>query len=124
MRSEIEHYSEGRGVATIMTGIFLAPVMVAVNYQLNYLLVPFACESGWWLAMHISPPIAIAVALYAYVTAHRVWRDSGGHWPDEEHGVLPRTRFLGMFGMIFSGFSALLIAAQWIPSWMMSPCVR
>jgi hypothetical protein len=124
VRSDIEHYADRRGIAAIMTGIFLAPLMVPLNYQLNYMLVPFACESGWWLALHGAPPIALAIALYGFLTARRVWHDAGSAWPDEEHGVLPRTRFLGVFGMLFSAVAIAVIAAQWIPSWIMSPCVR
>jgi hypothetical protein len=124
VRSEVELYAERRGIASILTGIFLAPAAFAVNFQLNYMMVSFACESGWWLVLHISPPIALMVALYGFLTARRVWREAGDGWPDEKDGVLPRTRFLGIFGMIFSGVSMAAIVAQWIPIWLMSPCVH
>jgi hypothetical protein len=112
-----------RSMGNLLAGMFLAPVATAVNFQTNYMLVPFACQSGWWLILNISPLIALAVGGYGLRIAWINWKAAGGEWPDEEGGVMPRNRFVGMFGILFSVASCALILMQLIPVYLMHPCV-
>ena len=112
-----------RSIASLLAGMFLAPIAAAVNFQTNYLLVPFACQSGWWLILNLSPVIAFAVAGLGVWTAWQNWKAAGGEWPDEEGGIMPRTRFVGMFGILFGAASCALIFMQLIPVYLMHPCV-
>jgi hypothetical protein len=56
------------------------------------------------------------------VVAFREWRRAGGHWPDHGGGAAGRSRFMGVLGMFMAASSALVILAQWIPDWIVSPC--
>jgi hypothetical protein len=103
--------------------MFLAPIAAAVSFQTNYILVPFACQSGWWMVLNVSPAIALAVSAYGLWTAWRNWHAAGAEIPAEEGGVLSRTRFLGIFGMLFSASACALILMQLIPVYLMHPCV-
>jgi hypothetical protein len=112
-----------RSTGSLLRGIFLAPIAAAVNFQTNYMLVPFACQSGSRLILGISPAIALTLCAYGFWTAWLNWKVAGGGLPDEEGGTMPRTRFVGMFGILFSAASCALILMQLIPIYLMQPCV-
>jgi hypothetical protein len=121
--SEENQLTGKRSMRQLMAGIFVAPIAAAANFQANYIIVPFACQSGWWPILNVTPVIALAVALYGVYIAHLNWRAGGSAWPDEEGGTMSRTRFLGMFGILFGSVACALILMQWIPIYLMSPCV-
>jgi hypothetical protein len=119
VRSEFDTH-----VLKLLVGAFLAPIAAAVNFQANYMLVPFACQSGQTLLLHGIMGVSLLVALWGFSRAWQVWRATGATWPDEEAGQTARSRFASMFGMLFSGTACLLIVMQWIPLFLMNPCVE
>jgi hypothetical protein len=54
--------------------------------------------------------------------ARREWRRSGATWGNGEAGPIGRTRFLAGMGMLAGLLFALVIIAQWIPSFILDPC--
>jgi hypothetical protein len=107
----------------LMAGVFLAPIAAAVNFEINYMIVPFACQTGHRWVLGISPVVALTIAAAGLSMAWSQWKAAGGDWPDEQGGAIPRSRFLGMFGILFSALSCALILMQLIPIFLMSPCV-
>jgi hypothetical protein len=119
-----ENLDTERHTGRLMLGIFLAPIAAAANAQSIYMLAPFACQSGSKLVLHLFILVALFVAGYGLWVASREWHASGGDWPNEENSAAPRARFLGMFGMLFSGICVALILMQWLPVLLMNPCVQ
>ena len=103
-------------------GIGLAPVAAAASFQLRYMMVPFTCQSGNVLSLHVVTLIAITLSAYGLLTAVRTWRHSGPEWPQDQDGPLNRNRFLGLIGTGFSSAMLLLLIYQAVPVFFLDPC--
>ena len=104
------------------TGIGLAPVATAVSFQLRYMLVPFACQSGSGWSLHLVWLIATAASVAGLLSAYRTWQNAGGGTPGEQDGPLNRNRFLGVLGLGFSAAMLLMMMFQLIPALVLDPC--
>jgi hypothetical protein len=98
------------------------PAAVLLTQQAQYLLVAPACASGHLAPLHLAALIGVLGALACGALAFREWRLTGGGWPDHEGGSVGRTRFMGVLAMLMAASAALVMIAQWIPDWIVSPC--
>ena len=124
MPSENAYYYSLRGIWHLWAGILIGPAAVVLTFQTNYILVNFACESGWWLALHMLPVLGLVMSLGGVVLSRRMWHDNGAEWSAADAGVTPRSRFMAVGGAVLSAGCALLIVALWIPAWIVSPCAH
>jgi hypothetical protein len=108
----------GRQVVALIGG----PAAVLLSQQAKYLLVEPACASGHLTPLHLVALLGILLALAAGALAFHEWRIAGGGWPDHEGGSAGRTRFMGVLAMLMAASAALVMIAQWIPDWIVSPC--
>jgi hypothetical protein len=114
---------DARRIAALWTGLLLAPLAFLVNLEVGYLLVRRSCLGNDRLPVHVVQIVCLLLALAGGVVAWRVWRAEGAQWPGgEAGGPAGRTRFLAGLGLLLSAQFALVILAQWIPSFMLSPC--
>jgi hypothetical protein len=104
-------------------GNLLAPLAWVIAFELNYTLVPFACQSRQIWLLHVIFLVALAAAAIGAMTARTAWVATGRQMPGEGETPESRDRFLGMFGMVFSASMMLLIVAQWIPVLFLDPCI-
>jgi hypothetical protein len=98
------------------------PVAVLLSQQAKYLLVFPACSSNSLAPLHAAALGGVALALGCAALGFVEWRRAGGRWPDHGPGTLGRSRFMGVLTMLMAGTSALVILAQWIPDFLVSPC--
>jgi hypothetical protein len=103
-------------------GVLLPPTAFLFNLEAAYALVPAACSSQSLLLVHVVHLVCLALAVFGGLTALRSWRRSGSTWPGGEGGPVSRTRFMAGLGMFLSLQFALVIVAQWIPSFILDPC--
>jgi hypothetical protein len=103
-------------------GLFLAPAVFAVHLQLTYNLVPWACVRGGDVWIHVSGIVSVLLALAGTIVAWRVWLRGGREVPGEGGGSVPRTRFIGATGLGFSAMITLVLFAQWVTAFAISPC--
>ena len=108
--------------SALWLGILGPPMLLLLNQQLNYMLVPWTCrhEAPW--VLHVVSLVLIAATAVVGLVAFRLWRDAGGSWESQGEGPLPRSRFLALLGVASSAFSALIIFAQWLPILYITPC--
>jgi hypothetical protein len=86
----------------------LGPLGAAfLQQQLGYLFTDAACK-GSVLFVHLPPIIAITILVVAVTLTRR----------ESEEG------FFYITGMFSAVVAALLIAAQWLPTFFISPCQR
>lgn len=104
------------------TGILLAPLTWVVSFELNYAMVPFACQSRSTWPLHSTSVVALAIASLGLIAAHHTWSAAGKVALTDHADSIHRNAFLGMFGLLFSGTLMVLIAAQWIPVFFVDPC--
>jgi hypothetical protein len=114
--------TEARRIAALFTGLLLAPVAFLANLEIAYALVHPACRLGNRLPLHAVHAGAVVFALAGLLTAWRIWRAEGVEWPAYAGGPLARTRFLAGLGVATSALFLLVLVAQWIPSFVLSPC--
>jgi hypothetical protein len=98
------------------------PFAVLLSQQAKYLLVIPACASGRLAPLHAAAVLGLLLTIGCGLLARHEWRVSGGGWPDQGGGSAGRSRFMGVLAMLMAGCSALVIFAQWIPDWIVSPC--
>jgi hypothetical protein len=98
------------------------PAAVLLSQQAKYLLVSGACISGRLAPLHLAAAAGLLLTFVCAAVAFREWRSAGAHWPDHGGGTAGRSRFMGVLAMFMAASSALVILAQWIPDWIVSPC--
>jgi hypothetical protein len=109
-------------IRALWAGFLLAPAAFLLNLEVAYALVPTACSSHNRLLVHLVHLACLLIAATGFVFALRVWRARGETWPGEEGGRVGRSRFMSGLGLLLSTLFALVILAQWIPSFVLSPC--
>ena len=97
---------------SLWSGILAGPIAFAINLQLRYALVAWACARGsrtvlLWIAL---PLILVCVA-----GAFLSWAGLNAH-PDG------RARFMAYGGLMLSAIFAITILASMIPDFFLSPC--
>jgi hypothetical protein len=118
-RTEIH---DARELRALWTGLLLAPAAFLLNLEVAYALVPAACSARTRLLIHVVHAACLLLALVGTLAAWRMWRVTGETWPGGAGGRLSRSRFMSGLGVFLSLLFVLVILAQWIPSFMLSPC--
>ena len=113
---------DARELRALWTGLLLAPAAFLLNLEVAYALVPTACSTRTRLLVHIVHLVCLLLAAAGALTAWRSWKSTGETWPGEAGGPLSRSRFMAGVGLLLSLFIVLVIVAQWIPSFVLSPC--
>jgi hypothetical protein len=106
----------------LWTGVLLPPIVLLIDLEVAYALVPAACARRNSFPVHLSHLVGLALVLFAGITALRCWKALGSTWPAEEGDSVASSRFLAGLGLVLSAFSGLVIVAMWIPSFMLDPC--
>jgi hypothetical protein len=117
-----QYFSHGKGLLALWAGLLLPPIAWLLNLQISYMLVPWACSTGRQFALHLVTLAMLLLAGGGGLIAWRTWQRTGRDWPNEAGGVVPRSRFMAVGGLLSSGMFFLVIVAQGIPSFMLSAC--
>jgi hypothetical protein len=128
---------EERGLAAQWVGLLLAPAAFFAHLQFAYANVPWACSHGNALWLHVSGVASVVLAAVGTLVAWRTWQRAGGDAPGEGGGIPsrtgddprgaggalpPRVRFLAVTGLGTSATITLILLAQWVAAFIISPC--
>jgi hypothetical protein len=116
------HFASKRGEFGLWAGLLLAPAAWAVQLQTVYLLTEYGCTGGSFTPVHIVSAVALAAAVFGGLLSWRHWLGTGEKWKTEKSGIIPRSRFMVILGMLLSALFSLLIFGQWLPTIMGVPC--
>jgi hypothetical protein len=111
-----------RRIAALWTGLLLAPVAFLANLEVAYAFVTRSCDRGDQLLIHLTHLACLLLALGGTWAAWHVWHAEGRKWPGAAGGVVGRTRFMAGLGLLTGAMFTLVIVAQWIPGFVLSPC--
>lgn len=102
---------------SLWSGILAGPVAFAINLQLRYALVSWACARGSRTVL-----IWIAVPLVLICIAGAFLARTGLHVGEMETPYPMRVRFMAYGGLMLSAIFAISILASMIPDLFLSPC--
>jgi hypothetical protein len=105
-------------------GLFGGPLVWFASQQASYALVPWACQGGPLIAIHLVNLAALMLVLIAGVLAWRDWQRPGPDISDELAAPAGRARFLGLVGMMLCALFGLAIIAQATGAFFFGPCER
>jgi hypothetical protein len=103
--------------------IIVPPLVVLAQQSANYALVALECHNQQRLPVHAVTLVALLIALAGIAVAWGRWRGVGVSAPEDSGDQRSRTRFLAIVGVSVSALMALAIAAQWLTSAFIPPCV-
>jgi hypothetical protein len=117
-------FTAGLAVTELWLGLLLGPIAALSQLEANYALVLYACSSGQKWPLHLVSLLALTLTLVGFVFAFRNWQRVGQHWDDEGPGVVPRSSFMALLGILISVIMFLVIVAQWLGVFVYGPCHR
>ena len=101
--------------------LLLAPMLALTALGINYALVTPACEQQAnvaWLHGVFAASLLLSVLFTAL--AGRNWQRSKVH--QAESRTRDRKRFVALVAILAGALSSLVLVAQWLPLWLLSPC--
>ena len=114
--------SEGGPLAAQLIALLLAPFIFLARLETAYVLVPWACNHGGEIWIHVVSWVAIAVALVGAVVGWRLAHAEDGDDDRAGHPPMSRVRFVGIMGSAIAALTVLLLVAQWVPALYLTPC--
>jgi hypothetical protein len=119
-----EYFNQPNGLIALWAGVLAGPVAWALSQQVTYLLATLDCSYGIDFALSPVMALTLLVAAGGAFLSWRNWRRAGRELPDEGGGVMSRSRFMAVTGLLLSAFSALIIIAEWLPIFFYRQCQR
>ena len=102
--------------------VVLAPVIVAIEMQINFVLVRQACSVQRNVGLYAVAVVAMVLTVVMVLVAFRVWKRVGVNWEIEASDLATRVRFIALLGILSSAMSFLVIFAQGIATVQFDPC--
>lgn len=122
-RELAERFYPRRGVVRLWVGFLGGPAAWFFHLMVSYALVRYVCRSGAVWLLHLTTLVALGAAAAAIRLAWTSWRRAGEPVETRGGGVEGRSRFLALAGLLFAAFSALLVAAEGLPNFVLEPCL-
>ncbi|HYG32256.1 MAG TPA: hypothetical protein VD810_04630 [Methylophilaceae bacterium] len=114
--------------AAIWLALLVAPLLALMNLTVVYALVVSACEAQTTMPLHLVSACSLLLSLLFTFMAWHQWQQHAGHQVSSkeedtaEDDAPVRQSFLPAVAATSGLLSSLVIAAQWIPQWILSPC--
>ena|SRR5438132_4735537 len=105
----------------IWLALIIAPVLALTDQSVSLALAGWSCVHHMTVIPHAVHVVALLVTLVATVMALRLWRATVSARTTNE--ALARRHFLAGVATAVGFLSAVVVAAMWIPNWMLSPCL-
>jgi len=104
--------------------LLIAPLLALAEQSIVYALATPACQTQREAYLHGIPLVFLLLALLTTWMAWARWRrlqPGPGDAPDADAEGL-RGPFIARMAVWSGALSSLVIAAMWIPQWVLSPC--
>lgn len=120
VQSDLQSYGE---LALQWFGVLGAMLAWSVESGISYAGTAHACSTGRYYLLYINSVVAIVVSIAAIAVAYRTYRlgtDAGSS--SAEGSLAGRTHFMGLLGLLNSGFFTVVVLANALPRFILSPC--
>jgi hypothetical protein len=99
-----------------------APLAWLCSFEAIFALAPWACTFQSKLALYGVSGAALIACAGCGALAWTQWKSLGEGGPSSEAGVLPRSNFMAIGGLILSAGCFMIVVAQAIPEIMLGAC--
>ncbi|HYD34093.1 MAG TPA: hypothetical protein VEA39_05930 [Methylophilaceae bacterium] len=112
------------GTAKIRSWLALlgSPLLALTNLSFSYALATPSCEAQNIVILHSVSILSLLLSLLFTFIAWQTWRQHHQPNPEFEDDEGVQRSFLPAVAAMTGLFFTLVIAAQWLPQWILSPC--
>lgn len=121
MNDEAEQESRWR-LAALWFGFLAGPAAWFAHLMIGYIVGAYLCQADATWALHLFTLGAVAVCAVSGVVSWRLWRETGSVREPEGGGVLGRTRFMALSGVVLSALFALIVVTAGLSNVFLEPC--
>jgi hypothetical protein len=115
-------YWDDIGLVKLLAGVFVGPAAWALNLEINYSLVKWACASDTPQLLPLLSAAALTMVAGGFALSWQCWtRLRGGADPDGAR-VVDRSYFLAVTGIGLNALFALVILTTGALHFIVSPC--
>jgi hypothetical protein len=117
---------EGEGPVKfgLWAGFLGGPIFWLLNFQTTYSLVPWTCKHGKFFLVHLSSLLFLGCTIVVGWIGKSSARKDRIVRSERNQGMDEVARFMGQVGLWMTVLFAILIVAQAIPTFVLSPCVE
>ena len=105
----------------IWLALIVAPLLALGDQAIAFALVGPGCAGQTTTMLHLSHALFLAFTTIVTVGAWRRWLETAPARVTHPDGAVQR-HFLAGVATTVAAFSAVAIAAMWLPTWLISPC--
>ena len=106
----------------IWLALIVVPLLALTDQAVAFALVHWACDHQAATIVHASHVAFLAIATGAAFGAWQTWRETAVVASSDSEAVF-QLHFLAGVATMVASLSAIAIAAMWIPTWIISPCL-
>ncbi len=106
----------------IWLALLVAPLLALADQTIAFALVGPGCAAQTTLVLHASHALFLVLAIAVAVAAWRRWLETATARVEHGEGTVQR-HFLAGIATTVAALSAAAIAAMWLPTWLISPCL-
>jgi surface polysaccharide O-acyltransferase-like enzyme len=102
----------------------VAPVLALLDQIVSFATVGWACAHQHGVAVHAVHALFLVAAVASTVPAFLLWRGevTGKNGSDSE--TVARRHFLASVACCVGALSVVVIAAMWMPTWVIAVCAN
>jgi hypothetical protein len=122
---EARWHSEARSVgeyALQLIGFLGAPTVWALEFIISYAITQHACATGKYWELYLLSLVSCLLATGATFIAFRNLGLTSEKQSSDGGTPLDRTRFMAITGLMISAFFVVVIVAEAVPRFILSPC--
>jgi hypothetical protein len=101
--------------------LFVAPILALIDLTVAFATVSWACAHQAWFMVHGVHLLFMAATAASAIAAGNVWWSGVRTAPDVH--ASGQVHFLAGIATASAALSTAAIAAMWMPTWMIPPCV-
>lgn len=94
----------------------------AIDESFSYVLDQHSCSTGHYYVLHVISLVCFAIAMSGFFTGYSDFRRFGKDTSEEGGSRFSRAYFQALLGMGFSLSFAVVIVAESVPRWILTPC--
>ena len=102
--------------------LLLAPSVALANASIAYALVTPDCSRQSTISLHAVSVVCLLLCVAATWPALANWSRGRAIPPLASDAAASRAHFLAQVGAMTGLLSTLVVLAEWLPVWMLSPC--